>query len=65
MSLESVGLFANAQMETVQKDKSRSPSLVGKGFFSWVCVFFSLVLSKLVISIMSGLSAMTAMTKQN
>lgn len=33
-----------------------SLSLVGRGFFSLVSVFFSFVLSKLAISVMSGLS---------
>lgn len=35
-------------------------SLDGRGFFSFVSVFFSLVLSKLVTSPKSGLSAMVA-----
>lgn len=33
---------------------------MGRGFFSWVSVFFSLDLSKLVTSEMSGLSLIVA-----
>lgn len=38
-------------------------SFVGKVFFSWVAVFFSLVLSKVVTSSIFGLSLMVAYTK--
>ena len=34
--------------------------MVGRGFFSFVSVFFSLVLSKLAISVRSGLSDILA-----
>lgn len=36
--------------------KGHSLSLVGRGFFSFVSVFFNFVLSKREISVMSGLS---------
>lgn len=40
-----------------------SLSLVGRGFFSFVSVFFSLVLSNLAISVRSGLSDMLAVNR--
>lgn len=42
-----------------------SLSLVGRGFFSLVSVFFSLVLSNLAISVRSGLSDMLAVNRGN
>lgn len=50
--------------DTVQKNTrtqgTHSLSLVGRGFFSFVSVFFSFVLSKRAISVMSGLSDILA-----
>lgn len=40
--------------------ETHSLSLVGRGFFSFVSVFFSFVLSKRAISVMSGLSDILA-----
>lgn len=40
--------------------RGHSLSLVGRGFFSFVSVFFSFVLSKRLISVMSGLSDILA-----
>lgn len=42
-----------------------SLSLVGRGFFSFVSVFFSFVLSKREISVMSGLSAILPVADEN
>lgn len=42
------------------KEGRDSLSLVGRGFFSFVSVFFSLALSKRAISVMSGLSDILA-----
>lgn len=49
----------------MQKCHRYSLSLVGRGFFSFVSVFFSLVLSKLAISVRSGLSDMFAVNRDN
>jgi len=49
--------------EGLHEDAAFSCSMVsfeGRGFFSWVSVFFNFVLSKLVTSEMSGLSLMVA-----
>lgn len=45
-------------------DKIHSLSLVGNGFFTLVSVFFSLVLSKLEISLILGLSDMIAVHEE-
>lgn len=52
--------------EGLHEDAAFSCSMVsfeGRGFFSWVSVFFNFVLSKLVTSEMSGLSLMVAVCR--
>lgn len=44
--------------------RGHSLSLVGRGFFSFVSVFFSFVLSKRLISVMSGLSDILAVRNE-
>lgn len=44
--------------------EGHSLSLVGRGFFSFVSVFFSFVLSKRAISVMSGLSDILAVKRK-
>lgn len=53
-------VFTAAQRHT----GGHSLSLVGRGFFSFVSVFFSFVLSKRLISVMSGLSDILAVRNE-
>lgn len=60
MSADQRGKFMDQERSGIGQDtrtvKGHSLSLVGRGFFSFVSVFFSFVLSKRAISVMSGLS---------
>lgn len=49
----------------MQYFRGHSLSLVGRGFFSFVSVFFSLVLSNLAISVRSGLSDIFAVNRDD